>query len=62
MDVRHLATKLLGKTASTQGRQALEQLIVESSGNHMLRRFAAQSLRTSIPTDELCTLVNRLIE
>jgi len=60
MDVRHLSIKLLGDIESAQGRQALEQLLVESSGNHMLRRFAAQSLRDSVPADEICPVLTRV--
>ena len=57
MDVRHLATKLLGEFKSNQGRQALEQLLTESTGNHMLRRFASQSLRASLSAEEFCALL-----
>ena len=62
MEVRHYAIKLLGTIPSSQGRQALEQLLVESSGNHMLRRFAAQSLRDTLTKDELCPLLQRVLE
>jgi len=60
MDVRHLSIKLLGEIESAQGRQALEQLLVESSGNHMLRRYAAQSLRDSVPADQICPVLTRV--
>ena len=60
MAVRHLAIKLLGEVPGPRGRQALEELLVESSGNHLLRRFAAQSLRSTLPPDELCPLLRRV--
>jgi HEAT repeat protein len=62
MEVRHYAIKLLGTIESSQGRQALEQLLVESSGNHMLRRYAAQSLRDSLPPEELCPILRRVLD
>ncbi len=60
--VRHLATRLLGEVASPQGRAALEQLLVESSGNHMIRRIAAQSLLKTLPREELCALMRSVLE
>jgi hypothetical protein len=50
--VRNLATKSLGKLPGPQARQALEQLLVESTGDHMIRRYAAQSLRDSVEPSE----------
>ncbi len=62
MDVRHFATKQLGELESNQGRQALEQLLTESSGNHMLRRFAAQSLQASLSGSEFCDLITPVMQ
>ena len=59
MATRHQATKLLGEIESEQGRQALEQLLVESSGNHMLRRYAAQSLSRSVDAARICPVLVR---
>ncbi len=60
--VRHLATRLLGEAPSPQGRAALEQMLVESSGNHMIRRIAAQSLLKTLPREELCALMRSVLE
>jgi HEAT repeat protein len=56
MDVRHLATRALGKYPSNEGRQALETLLVESSGNGYIRRIALQSLQASLPAAQFCEL------
>ena len=55
-EVRHLAAKTLGRFPSPQGRQALELLLVESTGNGYIRRLALQSLLESLPKDEFCKL------
>jgi HEAT repeat protein len=55
-EVRHLATKALGRHPSAQGRQALEAILVESSGNGYIRRLALQALLASVPKDEFCAL------
>lgn len=71
MDVRHLATKTLGRhaapkspggEASRQGVQALESLLVESSGNGYIRRLALQSLVQCEPTEEFCRLARAIQE
>lgn len=61
-DVRHLSVRLLGEEPSVQGRQALERLLVESSGNSYIRRLAAQSLLATVPHEELCPLLVRVLE
>ena len=57
---RNLAIKALGRAPSSRGRQALELVLVESGGNHMARRYAAQSLAATVGKDELCPLLNRV--
>ena len=62
MDLRHAATRALGTFRSAQGRQALELLMVQSGGNTYVRRLATQSLIKTIPGEELCPLVRRVLE
>lgn len=62
MDVRHFATRALGRFPSPQGRQALETLMVESSGNGYIRRMALQALEQSLPKEEFCALARRVQE
>lgn len=59
-EVRHLATRALGRHPSVQGRQALETLLVESSGNGYIRTLALQSLRETLPKEEFCALAQRV--
>lgn len=59
-EVRHLATEALGRHPSPQGRQALETLLVESSGNGYIRRKALQALRASLPTQAFCELAKNV--
>ncbi|MEQ1894294.1 MAG: HEAT repeat domain-containing protein, partial [Planctomycetota bacterium] len=59
-DVRHLATRSLGRFPTPQGRQALEAVLVESTGNGYIRRLAVQALEESLPKEELCPLVKRI--
>ena len=61
-EVRHLATELLGEHPGPRSRQALEQLLVESSYNSYVRRKATQALRKSIPKDDFCTLVRQVLD
>jgi len=56
MEARHLATRELGRFPSDQGRQALQNILVESSGNGYIRRLAMQALRESLPKEEFCSL------
>ena len=60
--VRNRATKALGELAGPRARQALEQLIVESTGDHMIRRYAAQSLRDMLEAEELCDLLRPIMQ
>ena len=60
--VRHLATRLLAEEAGPQSRQALERLVVESTGNSYVRRKAMQSLQQIAPREEFCALVDRIFE
>lgn len=53
-DIRHLAARTLGSYPSPLGRQALETVLVESSGNGYIRRIALQALQESIAKDEFC--------
>jgi HEAT repeat protein len=55
-DVRHSATRALGRHDSPQSRQALHVLLVESTGNGYIRRLALQSLRELLPRAEFCEL------
>ena len=59
---RHRAAKELGKRPSAAGRQALETVLVESLGNDLLRRFAAQSLQSTLTAEELCPVLERVFE
>jgi HEAT repeat protein len=56
-EVRHLATKALGRHDSPLSRQALETLLVESGGNGYIRRLALQSLNKILPREAFCELV-----
>jgi hypothetical protein len=60
MDVRHFATKALGGFPSDQGRQALEALVTESSGNGYIRRIALQGLMQSMPVADFCALAKKI--
>ena len=59
-DVRHLATRALGLRDSPLARQALQTLLVESSGNGYIRRLALQSLRDILPKEEFCALAKSI--
>jgi HEAT repeat protein len=59
-DVRHLATRALGQHDTPLARQALETLLVESSGNGYIRRIALQSLLAILPREAYCELVKRI--
>jgi HEAT repeat protein len=61
-DGRHRAARALGEYPSNRGRQALESVLTESSGNNYLRRLAAQSLQKTLPTEELCATLRRIVE
>jgi len=53
-DIRHLATRSLGSHPTPLGRQALETVLVESSGNGYIRRLALQALQESLAKEEFC--------
>jgi len=59
-EVRHHAAVELGKQANPRGRKALETVVVESTGNHYLRRKALQALRDTVPKEEFCPYLNEL--
>lgn len=59
-EVRHLATRALGRHDTPFSRQALETLLVESSGNGYIRRLALQSLENLLPKEGYCELVKRI--
>lgn len=59
-DVRHLATRALGRHDTPFSRQALETLLVESSGNGYIRRIALQSLLAILPRPDFCELAKRI--
>ena len=59
---RTIAIRALGDHPSDLGRQALETVLVESSGNHNLRRVAVQSLLTTIPVEEFCPLMRGVFD
>ena len=61
-NARHLAIRTLSGTKSEKGRGALRQLLVESGTNSYLRRLAAQSLVKTIPTEELCPLLEEVFD
>lgn len=61
-DIRHLAARTLGSYPSTLGRQALETVLVESTGNGYIRRLALQSLQESLPKEEFCAEALRVQE
>ena len=59
-EVRHHAAIELGKKASPRGRKALETVVVESTGNHYLRRKALQALRDTVPKEEFCPYLEQV--
>jgi hypothetical protein len=58
---RTRAARALGETADPVGRQALESALVESTGDHYLRRIAAQSLARTVPAAELCPRLEEVL-
>ena len=59
---RHYAVKQLGQHVDPLGRQALEIVLIESTGNGYIRRMAAQSLRKTIPAEEACALFKEVAD
>jgi hypothetical protein len=60
--VRYQATRLLGEAPSPQGNAALEQLAVESTGDHLIRRYAVQSLQKVLAEDEFCSRMLAILD
>lgn len=50
------AVKLLGKYRDPLGAQALQAIVIESTGDGYLRRMAAQSLRDSLSQEDACAI------
>jgi hypothetical protein len=62
-DTRYAAVdELAHEPQSLLGRQALETVLVESGSDGLLRRKAAQSLRSTLPKPELCALLERIAQ
>ena len=59
---RHYSVKQLGKHVDPLGRQALEIILIESTGNGYIRRMAAQSLRKTLPAEEACALFKEVAD
>ena len=57
-----MASESLGEFPGPQSRQALEELLVESSYNSYVRRKAAQALRKSLPPAEFCPIIKGIID
>lgn len=51
------AVKLLGKYKDPLGAQALQAILIESTGDGYLRRMAAQSLRDTLPREDACAIL-----
>lgn len=58
---RTVAVELLGTIDGPRPRQALETVLVESTGNGYVRRKAAQALRDRLPEEEACAIFERVI-
>ena len=59
--VRHAAVRALGERPSEMGFHALEQALIESTGNVYLRKLAAQSLIASNP-EQACEVLRRVAD
>lgn len=59
---RHYAAEALGDYDDPLGIEALETVLVESTGNGYLRRKAAQSLRKVLPAESACALFTQVAE
>ena len=60
-EVRHRAARELGTFRCPRGQRALESVVVESSGNHYLRRKAIQALRDTVDKEEFCAYVTEVL-
>jgi hypothetical protein len=54
------AVRELGKHPVPKSRKALEEIVVESSGDQYIRRIAAQALRESLPRETACGIFQRI--
>jgi hypothetical protein len=59
---RHLAVRQLGTCGDARAAQALEGVLVESTGNGYLRRLAAQSLSGDKRFTQACATLRRVLE
>jgi len=59
---RHYSVKQLGNHVDPLGRQALEIILIESTGNGYIRRMAAQSLRKTLPAEDACALFKEVAD
>lgn len=57
---RILAVKELGRRPEPLGLQALQAILIESTGDGYLRRMAAQGLRDSLPKEDGCAIFERV--
>jgi hypothetical protein len=56
------ATKELGKHTEPLATQALQAILVESTGDGYLRRMAAQGIRDSLPAESACAIFEKTAE
>lgn len=59
---RYLAATELGKHPDPQGIEALRALLIESSGDGLLRRKAAQALQAALPAETACAIFQQVAE
>jgi hypothetical protein len=57
---RHMATRELANHADPLAVQALQTILVESSGNAYMRRLAAQGLVKNMPREQACALFTEI--
>ncbi|MEO6708739.1 MAG: hypothetical protein ABI054_10545 [Planctomycetota bacterium] len=62
-DARYVAVdELASEKGSSIGAKALETVLVESGSDGMLRRKAAQAMRSALSREELCAILTRVSE
>ncbi|MFT5291893.1 MAG: hypothetical protein ACI8QS_002891 [Planctomycetota bacterium] len=59
---RQTAVRELANCEEPAAVEALKTIMVESSGNHLLRRTAAQSLLTMLPREDFCAHARQVFE
>jgi len=59
---RHYAAQALGRFPDPLGQKALEVALAELTGNHYLRRKAAQALRDSLPRETACQIFQQALD